>query len=108
MPDLADDLSNALAAMQSEKKPCRCHEQAAASDPFAGLGLEAAADLSANLDAALSALEAADEPDPFASLETDLAADLAFSELSEGLAVTLEQILEVLESRPGLKITLSY
>jgi hypothetical protein len=107
MPDLADDLSKALAAVETEKKPCKCHDKAV-SDPFASLGAESTGDLGANLDAALSALGAADESDPFLSLETDLAAELAFSELSEGLAVTLEQILEVLESRPGLKITLSY
>ena len=109
MPELADALTKALAEVEAERgrKPCGCQDAAsAAGDPFARS--VAGGDLTTQLNAALEALSGGAEPDLLSPVDEDLESELAFADLSEPLSLTLEEMLEVLERNPGLKITLSY
>jgi len=109
MPELADALTKALAEVEAERgrNPCGCKDAASAAvDPFAMS--VAGGELTAELNAAMEALSSRGEADLFSPVDEDLESEIAFADLSEPLNLTLEEILEVLERNPGLKITLSY
>ncbi len=107
MSELADALSNALDEAQADR-PCGCKDAAPAADPFGADYAMAGGDLAAQLNAALDGLSGLGEANLFAPLDVDLQAEMAFADLGESTGLTLEQILEALEKKPGLKVTLSY
>ena len=110
MPGVEQELEEALAAVQSEKKPCGCGGSAAETsglfDPFSTEQLAQGGDLGAQLDAALSALR--EGGDPFASQALSVDEALAFADIEAGPQLTLTDLLGVVEQSPGLKITFSY
>ena len=95
-------------AAPAPKKPCKCQEKGETMDPFASelapLGAITPESVGAILDAALAAGNGAD------AAAADLALDesLLFGDLPDSSSLTLEDVLDLAESNPGLKITFSF
>jgi hypothetical protein len=116
MAELEQELLGALQALDNSstaEKPCGCQEAVGAaetgeSDLFAFDQLSSSMDLGAELDSALDSLlsEAGSELTGLESLSVE--DELEFAALEEGPTLSLEDILEITEKYPGLKITFSY
>lgn len=117
MAELEQELLGALQALDNSstaEKPCGCQEAAGASaltsesNIFGFDQLSSSTDLTAELDSALDSL-LSEGGSEFAGLESlSIEDELEFAALEEGTSLTLEDILEITEKYPGLKITFSY
>ena len=114
MAEVEQELLSALQALDNApgEKPCGCQETSGAAgsewDVFSSDELSSSTDLVAELDSALS-LIGSESGSEFTSLESlSVEEDLEFASLEEGTKLSLEDILQIAERYPGLKITFSY
>jgi hypothetical protein len=106
MPDLEQDLLNALEAAEStavdNSSDCGCGGKASAADfdPFGSEDFSVDADLGSQLDSALAEVELSAGP-------LTLEEELEFAALSDTGGVSIADIAALAEKYPGLKITFS-
>jgi len=94
---------------ESHSKPCGCQDSQDVALDASGNPADPAS-LEAELDAFLGSVPSGEDELAFASLDAGLAdpEELELAPLGEENLPTLEDVLRIAESYPGLKITLSF